>query len=472
MSESSSSSDPRKFLLPGLIALAATVTLFTVALLAVSLGLLPLGTASQPPATLTETPERTATSRTATPTVLPTGAPELPPDVLREMEQIEDQVVALRGLRVSSRVGRRLITSSELAQLVREDLLDDYGQEEARDDALLWALFGWVEPDFDLWSFYMNLYSEQVAGFYDDEDEVMYIVQGRGFEGPERLTYVHEYVHALQDQTYDLSEGLNFNDEVCQEQTDRCSAVQALVEGDATLLEAQWLRTYATEADRAQISAFYESLESPILRGAPAYIQNSFLYPYQAGLEFVAYTFRNGGWAAVDEVYGQPPASTEQIAEPARYPDDDPIVFIGPEIEPDTLGAGWRVLDGGTLGHFNLRMLFVEQLPSEDAQRAADGWAGDRFLSFHNEDTGRSAALLIQSWDTIRDAQEAYLTWRDYGEARIGAREPLGQAYEFRSERLFARLERTSYQTLWIMAPDPETGAALREAVSFPWEPR
>ncbi|MDX1599979.1 MAG: hypothetical protein R3191_00540, partial [Anaerolineales bacterium] len=342
MSDSPTPTDPKKFLLPGLIAVAATVALITAALLAVTLGLLPWGATIQPSVTPTDPPAQTATSGTASPSVLPTGEPELPPDVLREMEQIEDQVITLRGLQPSSRVGRQLITSSELAEIVREDLLDDYGQQEAQDDALLWAYFGWVEPDFDLWSFYLQLYSEQVAGFYDDEDEVMYIVQGQGFEGPERLTYVHEYVHALQDQTYDLSEGLNLNDEVCEQQADRCTAVRAFVEGDATLLEAQWLRTYASETDRAQISAYYESFESPILRGAPEYIQESFLYPYQAGPEFVAYTFRNGGWAAVDEVFERPPASTEQIAEPARYPDDDPIEFDGPQIAPETLGPDWR----------------------------------------------------------------------------------------------------------------------------------
>ncbi len=468
-SETQTSSNTRKWILPGLIALGAAATCVALAVLALALGMRPSRQPTQPAATVPNSP-RAATEPTDSPLPAETSAvlSQLAPETLAQMEEIEDQVVTLRGLQPSAPVERRLITTEELAEIVREDLLEEYSREEAHDDALLLAYLGLIEPGFDLWSFYTDLYSEQVAGFFDDEDSAMYIVQGQNFGGPERLTYAHEYVHALQDQNYDLAEGLGFQEELCEQDSERCKAVQSLVEGDATLLEAQWLRTYATDQERAEISAFYQSFESPVFRRAPTYIQDTFVFPYEAGLQFVAWVFRNGGWAAVDSTYAEPPSSTEQIIEPARYPDDAPVRLEPPDLGPGVLGRGWRSLDEGTLGHLDLRLLLAQQLDSADAQRAADGWGGDVYLVFHHDESGRNAGAFVQVWDTVRDAQEAYLVWRDYGEARIGPGTATGQAYEWESDRVFARLERGSIQTLWIMAPDRQTGEALREALTFP----
>lgn len=469
MSETPSDPNYKRLLLPGLIALSATVTVVLMAASAVLLGVIPIG--SGPTATANRSRAH-AEPRRATPTPAATQAatahPSIPADVLNQMEQIESEISELRGLQPSAPITRRLITADELETFAHEQLLAGYGPEQAAAQVRLWSLFGWVEPDFDLWGFYTNLYTQQVAGFYDPNDEIIYLLQSERFAGPERLTYAHEYVHVLQHQNFDVGSHLRPREPACDGDRDRCMAGRALIEGDAGLLEAQWLRTYASEQDREQINAFYETFESPLLRAAPEYMREAFLFPYRAGLEFAAWTFRNGGWAEIDEAYANPPASSEQITQPAGYPDDSPIRLQPPNLEEGQLGEGWRTLSEGTLGHFNARMLLAEHLPAEDADLAADGWGGDWYASFYHDGTGGTAVVIVQAWDTIRDSQQAYLAWRQYGEARIGAREPLGDAYEWRSEAMFARLERASNQTLWIMAPDAETGAALRAAVPFP----
>lgn len=425
-------------------------------------------TTTAEPVSTSPMPERTADE--AAPTAIgPPGAAVSTDDVAAQMDAIEKEVESLRGLRSSDPVERTLLTPDDLYQKVLDDFLDDYTEEEAGDDAKTLALFGLLDPDFDLWDFYLELYSEQVAGFYDDETKRMYIVQGAKFGGTERLTYAHEFVHALQDQNYDLSGGLNYNDEACEADSERCAAIQALVEGDATVIEDQWLRTYATRQDLADFKEFYDTFKSPVFDSAPYFMQQDFLFPYLAGRVFVESLFNRDGWAAVDAVYLDPPLSTEQILHPERYPADAPVRLQPPE-SIGTLGEGWREIDRDVLGEWYTRLVLGEVLAdSETVASAAQGWGGDFYVAFYNESEAQGALVWIVRWDTVPDAHEFFATLRDYGDARFGDPEDSTTSSAAWSGTFgHALAELRSVQTLWVLAPDGETATALRQAVEFP----
>jgi hypothetical protein len=72
---------------------------------------------------------------------------------------------------------------------------------------LILSLLGLLPPDFDLKNFYNQLYSEQIAGFYDSETGEIYVVKGETFGISEKMTYAHEFTHVLQDQTFGFEEG-------------------------------------------------------------------------------------------------------------------------------------------------------------------------------------------------------------------------------------------------------------------------
>ena len=62
-----------------------------------------------------------------------------------------------------------------------------------------------MPQDADLLDLYIELLTSQVAGLYDDETKKMYVVTNTGEIGPaEKITYAHEYTHALQDQQFTL----------------------------------------------------------------------------------------------------------------------------------------------------------------------------------------------------------------------------------------------------------------------------
>ena len=424
-------------------------------------------------------PELVFPKPTATPPSTPSelGAPtETPPDtapgaisaaVLAQMEEIERQVSALRGLQPTGPVRRALLTPDELRQRVLDDFLADYTEAEAADDVIELALLGLLEPGYDLWNLYLELYSEQVAGFYEDETGQMYVVQGAGFGGPERLTYAHEFVHALQDQTYDLDEGLGYSDERCESDTERCAGISSLIEGDATLLEEQWLRTYATERDFDEILNFYASFQSPVFDSAPAFLQKDFLFPYEAGLDFTRQLYLEAGWLGVDAAYGEVPLSTEQVLHPARYPDDPPIWLEASELA-DELGSSWREIERNVLGEWYTRLMLEAQIAPEAASAAAEGWEGDVYLVFRQEATARSALVLVTLWDGVGQAQEAFAAIREYADLRFGPGQVDSGQAEWQGDFGMARLVRVSDQTLWILGPDAAVVETLGAGVTFP----
>ena len=404
---------------------------------------------------------------TASPTSI-ASCPILTAQERAQLDEIEQQVVTLRGLHPLESVERTMLTREQLRQQVIDEFLSDYSQEDAQDEARLLALLGLLPNDFDLLTFYTDLYSEQIAGYYNDETEEMAIICGAELGGPQRLTFAHEYTHALQDQTYDLEEGLGYSEESCENQGERCAAIQALVEGHATILESQWWQIYATQDDWDDLVTLFGTLDTPVLDSAPQFMRENLLFPYMAGQTFVQTLFQEGGWAAVDAAYENPPLSTEQILHPERYPSDTPISLIAPDPNLASI-APWLPFESDVLGEWFTQLTLNEYLPKADAVEAAEGWAGDYYLAFYLEDKPLSALVLVTQWDTMRDVLEFSAASFDYGDARFIKRES-SDTYEatWSGDTGFASFERQSNQTRWILAPDAETLDLLRQALPFP----
>ena len=407
----------------------------------------------------------TPQSPSATPR--PTSSIPIDPQVQAQMIDIEGQVSQLRGLNATSTLVRNLLSPAELREFVLNDFFDDYSPEEARDDARVFSLLGLLEPDFDLLSFYTDLFSEQIAGFYDDEIKEMFVVQENGFGGLERFTYAHEFVHALQDQIYDFDEGLDYNEDSCEIESERCAAIQALVEGDATILQEEWLQTYATQQDFADLLEFFNIFQQPVFDSAPNYMQQDFLFPYTYGANFVREIRDQGGWSAVDAVYADPPVTTEQILHPERYPWDKPIVLTPPDVV-DALGAGWREIEFNVLGEWFTQLVLSEYINSDRSFEAAEGWGGDVYVALANDAQNTGALLLITQWDTLDDAQEAQSAFVEYGDMRYGVGSPVSDGWMWSSTEEYALFEYSGLQTLLLFAPDEDTLNIIRSAIEFP----
>jgi hypothetical protein len=393
--------------------------------------------------------------------------PSIDSDIIRQMEEIQDQVSELRRIAPTGPVDRHLLTREELRQRLVDDFTEDYSLEDARDDAIVLAAFGLLEQDFNLFAFYLDLYTEQVSGFYDIETKEMYVVQDERFSGVQRLTYAHEFVHALQDQHFDIENGLNYNDEACEEDAERCAAVQALLEGDASLLELQWFSNFATSQDFTDLQEYFQNIESPVFENAPPFIQEDLLFPYQAGQAFVEHLHGQGGWQAVNQAYLDPPVSTKQILHPDRYPDDRPVPVDLPDLV-SVLGEGWRELDKGVMGEWYTYLILAHGIDPQihidqaRARTAAEGWSGDAYAVYYHETSSTTVMVITYLWENETAALDFAQTFRDYATARFDqpVLDQTGRT-AWRTDSVFSEFRSNGLETTWILAPDEETAQVI-----------
>ncbi|MEX2315502.1 MAG: hypothetical protein WD628_07255, partial [Thermomicrobiales bacterium] len=132
----------------------------------------------------------------------------------------------------------------------------------------------------------------------------------------------------------------------------------------------------------------------------------SLYFPYEDGNAFVQNFYQQGGFAAIDEIFADPPVSTEQILHPEKYRDqrDDPQPVDLPDLT-GALGAGWAELDTDSLGEFDLSILLRENGALNDDEAAA-GWGGGRY-AYYESDAGALIAVKTV-WDSPADATEFY----------------------------------------------------------------
>ncbi len=405
------------------------------------------------------------TSEEPTKTPYPTSA--LDSQLASEINLIQTQVVEERQLQAKTSVPAVLLTSSQLRTNVVNDFLADYTDENEADDVLELSIIGLLKPNFDLKTLYIDLYSEEIAGYYDNETKEMFIVSDEGFQGPERLTYSHEYTHALQDQNYDIEHGLNYSDDYCEKNTEYCAAVQSLIEGDAVLSQTIWYQYYATSTDKTQISNFYNSQKSPVYDSAPAFMKEDFVFPYNQGVTFVEAIFTKGGWSAVNAMYHNPPVDTEQILHPNLYPDDKPVTVSLPDIA-STLGSGWREVSRNTMGEWYTYLILADadnqnaRLSQSDAQAAAAGWGGDEYLVLHNDAKDLTVFVLKMVWDTTKDASEFASSFEKYANARFEVKaNKQGDTSIWSYSGGYSSLRLSGNTTIWIIAPDAATAQTV-----------
>ncbi len=242
---------------------------------------------------------------------------------------------------------------------------------------------------------------------------------------------------------------------------ERCAAIQALVEGDASLTELLWFQSFASQQDYEDLMQAYDNYELPVLDSAPPYMSADLYFPYEKGQVFVQLLYNDGGYTGVDQAYNDLPVSTEQILHPDRYPADTPITVSLPDLT-DLLGSSWSLYDQNVMGEWYtfliLNKSFDEawQLSESFASTAAEGWGGDAYAFYLNEDTDQVVFVLDTVWDTQSDADEFASAFTSYADLRWqAASEGIGGLSTWTGPDGTIVFLQDGTRTLWLMAPDP-----------------
>ncbi|MCB8935396.1 MAG: hypothetical protein H6663_08025 [Candidatus Promineofilum sp.] len=326
--------------------------------------------------------------------------------------EVEANVSELRGLEPLEPVVPVVLSRDELRERITRETASETTPDESRAEVLALSAFDFLGRDYDLYTAQVTLQSEGILGYYDpDTAEFVVVNDGALLDPAAQWTHAHEFVHALQDQYYDLDA---LSDDSLD--SEARAAVRALAEGEAELVQYLYLfeSDYFSDVEVEAILNDPEQADSDYLSEFPPVLINDLAFPYTDGVEFVIDLYRENGFAAIDAAWADPPRSTEQILHPDRYrAGDAPQVVTLPPLD-DTLGTGWMLLDGDILGEFYLRQYLAQQLPSATVNRAATGWGGDRYAVYWNEATDEMVMALRLVWDTPEDALEFAEVYPDY----------------------------------------------------------
>lgn len=284
-----------------------------------------------------------------------------------------------------------------LERRFREDLPD----EEIAGTQAAYRRLGLIPDTLDLRAFMLDLLTEQVVGYYDPETKVLYVVEEAP---PEQVSVIisHELVHALQDQymSLDSLQGLRGDN-------DRQVAAHAVIEGQATLVQIQAMLggdggDIATALpggwERVRDIIRETSSAMPVFSTAPRIIQETLIFPYLTGAEFMR-TFQQ--LRPGDAPYADLPQSTEQVMHARAYfqQRDAPARITLPA--PSVGRARYQ----NNLGEFETRLFLYEHARDQALSvRGAAGWDGDRYMVVQ---TPRGEALgWVTVWDSPVEAAE------------------------------------------------------------------
>ena len=352
-------------------------------------------------------------------------------DPLTVFAQIEGQVQSLRGLPAASIGPPEVITRADLAQRLPALI------EPPLDSITLRALG--LPGARDILALTNKLYTAQVLGYYDFDTRRMVVVSDAGLTPEARITYAHEYTHALQDAAF----GSGAASDRVKGQHDRELALLGLEEGDASVAMVLWALAHLSSAEMAGVTA----TPLPDMSGIPAWMVHLLEYPYLSGAAFVSQLYASGGWDAVDAVYADLPASSEQVLHPAKYLAGEAPIVVEPLDLLSVLPAGWTQVSESTMGEewlaTGLEGINVE---AGAASAAAAGWGGDHLTVVDATDGSWALGWRID-WDTPLDAtafEAAYLS--------VNARAPFPTRLVHASPRETVVLQASSTQVLATIA--------------------
>ena len=92
---------------------------------------------------------------------------------------------------------------------------------------------------------------------------------------------------------------------------------------------------------------------------------------------------------AVDAAFADPPRTSEQVLDPARYAAREPAVVV-----PRPQVAG-EVVDEGVVGELLVLLVLADDLGVDDARTAAAGWGGDWGVAWRDGDRSCVTANLV-----------------------------------------------------------------------------
>lgn len=225
---------------------------------------------------------------------------------------------------------------------------------------------------------------------------------------------IHETVHALQDQNFDLEA---LHDKASGNQ-DVQKALTGLIEGEAVAVMMRSSDAYPNlfAKDPKQLDWQKKMLsDSPRLASMTGeqeaqYRKAAFNYRYGANFVFELLKKNNNNWDIINKAYTEKlPLSTEQILHPEKYISYEKPVNVKLPILLNELGEDWKITNNSVSGEFGVMTYLLRYEKSRpQAVKAAEGWGGDKYHTYYLPKNKQFLSVWNTTWDTEKDSLEFY----------------------------------------------------------------
>jgi hypothetical protein len=340
------------------------------------------------------------------------------PDLQTAVRDIEAFVERERGLKFKTTVDVQLATDDQIARMLDAQLVKERPSLLESQEVL--RALGLIPPTYDLVGADQHLLESSVLGFYDPETKKL-VVRGTEVTPFVRETLAHELTHALDDQWFDLN----------RPQLDRADdetgfGFTALTEGDAIRVEQAYLASLSS-GERAAAMKEQQSIliAHPEIFTMPQVLLDITQEPYTDGPVLVKTILDAGSRERLDAALQQPPTTSEQVIDPARF-------LAGEQAVPVAVpAADGTALNKGALGAFMFEEILLGSMRTSDVDEAVEGWGGDMYVTWL-DGSGKTCLRDTVVGDTSDDTQQlvdALNQWAPDVKATVTA--PAGQAATF-----------------------------------------
>lgn len=288
---------------------------------------------------------------------------------------LADWVAQERGLEFQHPVQVNFLSESEYTAAATAEPATDAGRRADADLVAQMRALGLVAGEVDLNASVNTITDQGTLAFYQPSSRQIY-VRGSTITPAMRVTLVHELVHVLQDQNFDLTR-------VGSPEADPQGTLRAVAEGDAGRMERRYVADVLTAAEReeylSEITPAADDAEALLSDQVPDGLTAVFSAPYLFGEPFVAFLDQRGGNAEVDKALKQPPGArvlfNPQLWGTPAESDEAVEVLVPPGVE--------RV-GGGQLGAPVLYMVLAARTSPQQALATVDEVAGESYVAYRD----------------------------------------------------------------------------------------
>jgi hypothetical protein len=318
-------------------------------------------------------------------------------DARAALLRIVPKVAAARGLGFHGPLPARAMPAAEIRRALVGSL---GGADTARQDAILRRL-GLLPADGDSAELALATFAASPLPHYDPVTRRLLVPDAPALDKQE-LLIAHEVAHAIADERFGIRRTLGIAADGRHElDGDAERARLAVIEGDATLATLTFAEPRETFLGARELASVADRLGNK----QPGWLAALSRFTHIDGLLFTARVRARKPWSAVNALWADPPASTEQVLHPEKYEACEAPVAVDLSLFP-TLSDVGAPTTTDVLGELVVRSWLAKSLALDLAERAATGWGGDRAALYRVPPPaapGSTSESPLLAWLTIWD---------------------------------------------------------------------